>query len=109
MSAARASSARLWAAILSLTLATGCDGPVAPGDPPAAPAALPDVTVFADQRLDDADAAIEKAIALLQAAENPSAPNPKRPFGGHDLKAVRHLEAARSEIAAAKAFADGTN
>lgn len=109
MSASRASSARLWAAVLSLALATGCDAPVAPGDQPAAPAALADVTIYADQRLDDADAAIEKAIALLQAAENPSAAKPSRPFGGHDLKAVRHLEAARSEIAAAKAFVDGGN
>lgn len=107
MSAPRASSARLCAAVLCLALTAGCDAPVAPGEQPSAPSALWDVTIFADQRLDDADAAIEKAIALLQAAENPSASNPKRPFGGHDLKAVRYLEAARAEIASAKAFADG--
>jgi hypothetical protein len=70
----------------------------APSDAYAAEAA--DVQ---DVRLDLADANIEKAIALLNAAENPSAKNPSKPFGGHRTKAVSALERARQEITAAKA------
>lgn len=58
-----------------------------------------------DPRLDLADANVEKAIALLKAAQNPVAKNPARPFGGHRTKAIALLERAREEIAAAKAFA----
>ncbi|GMV14177.1 MAG: hypothetical protein AMXMBFR56_24010 [Polyangiaceae bacterium] len=61
------------------------------------------VAYAADQRLDDADAAVEKAIALLQAAENPGV-NP--PFGGHRQKAIQDLKKARAQIAKAKAYAD---
>lgn len=61
------------------------------------------VAYAADQRLDDADAAVEKAIALLQAAENPGV-NP--PFGGHREKAIQDLKKARAQIAKAKAYAD---
>jgi hypothetical protein len=64
------------------------------------------VAYAADARLDLADANVEKAVALLKAAENPSARNPKAPFGGHRAGAVRHLEEARKEIARAKAYAD---
>lgn len=61
------------------------------------------VAYAADSRLDDADAAVEKAIALLKAAENPGV-NP--PFGGHRQKAIKDLEQARVQIAKAKAYAD---
>ncbi|MEZ4227187.1 MAG: hypothetical protein R3B13_39980 [Polyangiaceae bacterium] len=57
----------------------------------------------ADARLDQADANVEKAIALLEASQNEGV---KPPFGGHRLKAVIHLKAARKEIAKAKAYAD---
>lgn len=108
MSSQPASARHVMAAVLSLTLLAGCaDGLGAPVEPAAASPAL-DVTILADQRLADADAAVEKAIALLQAAENPSAPKPDRPFGGHDVKALRHLEAARVEIARAQAYADAS-
>src|SRR5688572_5055921 len=60
------------------------------------------VASAADPRLDQADAAIEKAIVLLKAAQG----NGNPPFGGHRNNAVNHLEKARSEIAKAKAFAD---
>ena len=60
----------------------------------------------ADARLDLADDHVEKAIALVNAAQNPNAKDPDRPFGGHDTKAVRLLDAAREQIAAAKAYAD---
>lgn len=64
------------------------------------------IALAADGRFDLADAHVEKAIALVKAAQNPTAKDPKRPFGGHDTKAVSHLERARQEIAAAKAYAD---
>jgi hypothetical protein len=64
------------------------------------------VAYAADTRLDLADASVEKGVALLKAAQNPAAKQPRRPFGGHRSKAVRHLEAARKEIALAKAHAD---
>jgi hypothetical protein len=57
----------------------------------------------ADSRLDEADAACQKAIALLQAAENPGK---TPPFGGHRKKAIDHLEKARKQITKAKEFAD---
>jgi hypothetical protein len=60
----------------------------------------------ADARLDLADDHIEKAITLVNNAKNPNAKDPDRPFGGHDTKAVRLLEAAREQIAAAKSYAD---
>ena len=70
-------------------------------------AALPiGVALAADSRLDLADDHIEKAIALVEASQNPNAKDPNRPFGNHDARAVRLLEAARAEIAAAKAYAD---
>lgn len=58
----------------------------------------------ADQRLYDADAALEKAIALVKAAENPGV---VPPFQNHDKKAVKFIEKAREEIALAIAYADG--
>lgn len=57
----------------------------------------------ADPRLDEADAAVQKAIALLQAAQNPGT-HPE--FAGHRKKAIQDLEKARTQIAKAKAFAD---
>jgi hypothetical protein len=64
------------------------------------------VALAADARLDLADDHIEKAIALVDNSKNPNAQNPDRPFGGHDEKALKLLEAAREEIARAKAYAD---
>ena len=64
------------------------------------------IALAADSRLDLADDHIEKAIALVNASQNPNAQNPDRPFGGHDDKALKLLEAAREEIAKAKAYAD---
>jgi hypothetical protein len=60
----------------------------------------------ADGRIALADGNAEKAIALLKAAQNPTAKDPRRPFGGHRDRAVRLLEHARKEMAAAKAYAD---
>lgn len=62
------------------------------------------VVYAADQRLTDADAAIEKAIALLKAAENPGV---DPPFGEHDKKAIGHAKKARKHIAEAIAYANG--
>lgn len=61
------------------------------------------VAYAADSRLDDADAAVEKAIVLLKASQNPGV---RAPFGGHRDLAVKHLERGRTEIAKAKAWAD---
>jgi hypothetical protein len=61
------------------------------------------IALAADQRLDDADAAVVKAIALLEAAENPGV---VPAFGGHRLKALIHLKKGRAEIGKAKAWAD---
>ena len=61
------------------------------------------VAYAADPRLDDADAAVEKAVVLLKAAENPGV---KLPFGGHRNEGHRHLTKARKEIAKAKTYAD---
>jgi hypothetical protein len=70
-----------------------------------APVSVPssDIIILHDSRLDDADAAIEKAIVLLEASQNPGV---KKPFGGHVEKAIRDLLNAREEIAAAAAYAD---
>jgi hypothetical protein len=57
----------------------------------------------ADQNLADADNAAQKAIALLQAAQNPGQ-NP--PFGGHRAKAILHLKKARAEIKKAQQYQD---
>lgn len=62
-----------------------------------------DIVILHDTRLDDADAAIEKAIVLLEASQNPGV---KKPFGGHVEKAIKDLVNAREEIAAAAAYAD---
>lgn len=64
------------------------------------------VAYAADPRFDLADANVEKAIALLKAAQNPNAKHPKIPFGGHRAKAILALERARKEIAKSKAYAD---
>jgi hypothetical protein len=64
------------------------------------------VAYAADTRLDLADDHVEKAIALLKAAQNPNAKNPRQPFGEHRDQAVRELEKARRDIAQAKAYAD---
>jgi hypothetical protein len=61
------------------------------------------VAYAADQNLADADNACQKAIALLQAAQNPGK-NP--PFGGHRALAIAHLKKARKEIAKAQQFQD---
>jgi hypothetical protein len=58
----------------------------------------------ADQRLNDANDAVTKAIALLKAAENPD--SPKDPFGGHREKAVDLLTRGQGEIQQAIAFAN---
>lgn len=97
-------------AVLALTAVASTACSPAPSEVTAPPSvrATPSLSLNADQRLADADAAVEKAFLLIQASLNPSAPNPKRPFGGHDEKALRHLEAARAEIARAQAYADAT-
>lgn len=59
----------------------------------------------ADQRLSDADAALEKAIALIKASSNPGV---EPPFGGYDDRAKMHARKARKNIAKAIAYADGT-
>jgi hypothetical protein len=61
------------------------------------------VAYAADARLEEADGAVEKAIALLDAAQNPGK-NP--PFGGHRAKAIALLKQARKEIEKAQKFAD---
>ena len=64
------------------------------------------IALAADSRLDLADDHIEKAIALVDNSKNPNAKDPGRPFGGHDDKAIKLLQAAREEIAEAQAYAD---
>jgi len=59
------------------------------------------VAYAADPRLDQANDNIVKAIALLQAAENPNGS-----FGGHRRKAIANLKQAQAEIQKAKQFAD---
>jgi hypothetical protein len=63
-------------------------------------------TAFAaDPKLDEANDAVTKAIALLKAADNPALAG-KGEFAGHRIKAIEKLQAAQAEIAKAKAFAD---
>ncbi|MCC6214609.1 MAG: hypothetical protein IT376_07055 [Polyangiaceae bacterium] len=58
----------------------------------------------ADPRLDDAIVSIDRAIALLEAAQNP---NGKRvPFGGHRKSAIRDLKQAKGHVEKAKKWAD---
>jgi hypothetical protein len=84
----------------------GCDrSPAGPGTEPTVEQ-VPEAPLSADLRLGLADEAVEKAILLLLASENPITRNPGRPFGGHRSKAVSLLEKARGEIAAAAAYAD---
>ena len=56
-----------------------------------------------DQNLEDADNALEKAFVLIQTSQNPGI---DPPFDGHDLKALRAINRAREELAAAIAFAE---
>ena len=59
----------------------------------------------ASERLDEADAHVDQAIALLTAADNPNrAKEPK--FGGHRYKAIELLKIVKKEIQKAKEFAD---
>jgi hypothetical protein len=58
----------------------------------------------ADARLDQADAHVDQAIALLTSADNPNRGEPK--FGGHRFKAIQLLRAVKKEIEKAKHFAD---
>ena len=89
-------------AVVALVVVLACEG-----GPTASPErADHQVAAAADGRFDLADANLEKAILLLLAAQNPAARKPDRPFGGHRTKAVKLLERAREEIAAAKAYAD---
>jgi hypothetical protein len=57
----------------------------------------------ADARFDQAKDSIDRAIALLQAAENP---DEHREFGGHRRRAIRNLEQAKRDIERAKAYQD---
>ena len=57
----------------------------------------------ADPKLDDAKSNVEKAIALLKAAENEGV---KPPFGGHRVKAVWHGKRMLKQIEKAKKYAD---
>ncbi|HMJ13584.1 MAG TPA: hypothetical protein VK524_19330 [Polyangiaceae bacterium] len=61
------------------------------------------VAYAADQRLDQAADNVTKAVALLEAAQNP---DPKREFGGHRVKAIAHLKRGLAAIQKAKEFAD---
>jgi hypothetical protein len=61
------------------------------------------VAYAADQNLADADNAALKAIAFLEAAQNPGK---KPPFGGHRAKAIQHIKKARAEIKKAQAYQD---
>lgn len=56
-----------------------------------------------DPKLDDADANVEKAIALLKAAKNDGV---RPPFGGHRVKAVWHGKQMRKHIAKSKKWAE---
>jgi translation initiation factor IF-2 len=59
----------------------------------------------ADQRLDDANAHCDQAVALLTAAESA---REKPEFGGHRKRAIDLIKSAQREIKAAKEFADRT-
>lgn len=96
--------------IAMIVLVSVATMPIQP--PPARDPVGADASAFSDRvadtqdaRLALADAAVEKAIGLLKLAENPTAKNPDKPFGGHRDKAVSNLERARQEIAAAQAYA----
>lgn len=78
---------------LSLALAVGLAGSFYAG-----------IAYAADARLDDANAHIVKADALLKAASNPNLKH--HPFGGHRVRAERLLKRAEREIALAKKYAD---
>lgn len=93
------------ACIVSSASFVGCDrpAPTAPGDTGAPVEGVPAAPLSADARLDQADANVEKAMALLGAAQNEGV---TKPFGNHRDKAIALLEKARGEIAAAAAYAD---
>jgi hypothetical protein len=59
-----------------------------------------------DSQLDDANAHLVKAAALLNASTNPNASRPKAPFGGHRARALQLIDRAEKQIAAAAAYAD---
>jgi hypothetical protein len=61
------------------------------------------VASAADDRLNTADAAIQQAIVLLKAAQNPGR---TPPFGGHRAAAIAALQTARKQIQKAKEYAD---
>ena len=61
------------------------------------------VAYASDPQLEQADGMLEKAVALLDAAQNPGQ-NP--PFGGHRAKAIALVKQARKEIEKAQKFAD---
>jgi len=58
-----------------------------------------------DPKLDDADAALEKAYVLIGAAQNPGI---DPPFGGYDVQALRAINLARAKVAAAIDFAENS-
>jgi hypothetical protein len=61
----------------------------------------------ADQRLDDADAALEKAAALLEASESgPVSEKQQKRFERAVAKAIAHVEDARAQIVQAKDAVD---
>ena len=61
------------------------------------------VAYAADPRLDQAADNVTKAIALLEAAQNP---DPKKEFGGHRVRAIASLKRALASIQKAKEYAD---
>lgn len=61
------------------------------------------IAYAADPRLDQANDNIIKAIALLEAAENP---NGNHNFHGHRAKAIQDLKSAQKQIEKAKEWAD---
>ena len=69
----------------------------------AAAAFYAGVAYAADSRLDEADAAVQKAIGLLEAAQNPGV---LPPFGGHREKAIKDLKQARVQIQKSREYAD---
>jgi hypothetical protein len=61
----------------------------------------------ADQRLDDADAALEKVAALLEASESgPVSEKQQKRFERAVAKAIAHVEDARAQIVQAKDAVD---
>ena len=59
----------------------------------------------ADPRLDDANGHVEKAIKLLEAADNKDRTKGAE-FGGHRKNAIEHLKKAQRDIGKAKEFDD---